>query len=67
MKIVLTPLDAKTARVLADRRGVTVDSLISSLLREEAAIEITNWRAQGQHELTPTPITATAQGANNGG
>jgi hypothetical protein len=55
MKINLLPLDEQAARVLADRRGMTVDGFLQSLIREEAAIEVANWRT------TPQPATAPQQ------
>lgn len=62
MKIELLPVDAKAARVLADRLGMTVDAWVSSLIREEAAIEITNWRSTPKPTDTPpTPSTAQPQ------
>lgn len=48
LRLSLSPLDARVAKVLADRRGVTVQGLIADLLREEAAIEITNWRTMAK-------------------
>jgi hypothetical protein len=60
MKINLLPLDEQAARVLAERRGLTVDALVSSLIREEATIEITNWRGTSQHD-TPQPGNTSAQ------
>ena len=44
LKLTLSPLDSKVANALAERRKVTVYTLVSSLLREEAAIEFANFR-----------------------
>ena len=44
MKVILGPLESEVAKVLANRRGISVAELVSNLLREEAAIEITGWR-----------------------
>lgn len=43
-EIYLSPLDAKIADRLAECRGVDISQLISTLLREEAVIELVGWR-----------------------
>ena len=44
IKLQLGPLDSRAAQSIADRRGISVEELISLLIREECAIEITSWR-----------------------
>ncbi len=66
LKITLGPLDAETARVIAEKRGIEVTDLVSSLIQREAAIEITNWRSTAKPVDTPTTTPqTTAQGATN--
>lgn len=60
LKIILSPLDSETAQVIASRRGIPVDDLVSNLIQREAAIEITNWRGTPQHD-TPMPANSTAE------
>lgn len=55
LKITLAPLDSETAQVIAQRRGITVDDLVSNLIQREAAIEITQWRAPTKNAETPSP------------
>lgn len=43
-KVVLYPLESAAASVLAERRGVSLNVLVSDLIRKEAAIELTQWR-----------------------
>lgn len=45
LKITLSPLDSKTAQTIAQMRGISVPELVSRLIHEEAAIELTHWRA----------------------
>lgn len=61
LKYTLGPLDAETAQVIAQRRGISVDDLVSTLIQREAAIEITNWRATPKPADTPAPATSPAQ------
>ncbi len=58
LKITLAPLDSETAQVIAQRRGISVDDLVSNLIQREAAIEITNWRSTSHSD---TPADSTAQ------
>lgn len=60
MKINLLPLDEQAARTMAAKRGMTIEAYFTSLIREEAAIEITNWRGTPQHD-TPMPAHSTAE------
>ncbi len=46
MKIELPPLEAAVAKLIAARRGITPMKLVHDLLQEEAAIELTLWRAK---------------------
>jgi len=50
LKVNLSPLDSETARLIAERRGISVVELVSNLLREEAAIELTGWRKPAQSQ-----------------
>lgn len=59
LRITLAPLDSETAQVIAQRRGISVDDLVSNLIQREAAIEITNWRGTSQHDA-PQPATSPA-------
>lgn len=62
LKITLAPLDSETAQVIAQRRGISVDDLVSNLIQREAAIEITNWRGTSQHDTQmPAPSPAHSQ------
>ncbi len=54
MKIILGPLDSRTAQAIANRRGVSIETLMSNLIREEAAIELTGWRASVPMLAQPT-------------
>lgn len=58
-KIVLAPLESQVAEVLAERRGICVETLIANLLRDEAAIELANWRRQASANPLPKPEPAT--------
>ncbi len=44
LRLMLGPLESRVAQVIAARRGISVEMLVSNLLREEAAIEVTGWR-----------------------
>jgi len=59
MKITLGPLDTRVAEVLANRRGFSVDSLITSLLRREAAVEIANSPREDKPNLQSECIRQT--------
>jgi hypothetical protein len=44
LEVVLSLLDSKAAQAIAQRRGVSEETLVSNLISEEAAIELTGWR-----------------------
>ena len=75
LTIKLSPLDSRVASVIADSRNMTVDALIASLLREEAAIEVSRLRkSTDENELSdslnhaPTvPTAQQTQGAKHDG
>ena len=52
VKFSLGPLDAEVAKELAHRHGISITTLISKLLREEAVIEIAGWRSELQNGTT---------------
>jgi hypothetical protein len=54
-KVILGPLDSKAAETIAQRRGISVDELVHTLIHEEATIELTHWR-EPQPPTAPQPI-----------
>ena len=65
LKITLSLLDLETVQVIAQKRGIDVNDLVSSLIQREAAVEITNWRSMPKPNDTE-PVTAQARGTQHG-
>jgi hypothetical protein len=46
IRITLTPLEERCARVLAEMRGTDVNTFLCDLVRYEAAQELSNWQGR---------------------